>query len=80
MAAMNSVEVADGNDGAPGFFGNITRSVNRDHLRRSSLHESRSRSSIGLPQMEGGRKEIIIASQAGGGQSWAEVTGRLRGG
>ena len=40
MAAMNSVEVPDGDDRPSGNFGNVARPVNRDHPRRSPLRKS----------------------------------------
>ena len=70
MASMNAVEVADGDNGAPGFLGDFTRPVNRDHLRRSPLHEVQvALDQSDCPSSVPGCGSGIIASSEAGGQS-----------
>ena len=74
MAAMNSVEVADRDDGPAGDFGDVARSVNRDHPRRSPLRKSTvSLDQSDSPSWTEAGKEIIIASAR---RRWSILGGR----
>ena len=59
MAAVNSVEVADRDDGPAGYFGDLAGPVNRDHPRRSPAAQFHGFARpIQRPFMEGGRKTL----------------------